>query len=216
MRLSGIAHALAAVLGVALGTFAFLFLTALFLGDPIRDTVLSAHGILASPGAVSLTPDEKHALVDMLGRGQVITSDGLISSLSSYYESVIEILVGVLAAVSVLAFMYIKSISTEKAEEAADHAVSKAVDRHFASQQFHKETADRIGDVLRPVKDSQTEFLSETGKAIEDLSERIEYIAPLIAKFDERITVIEDALASSDSEEEGGRDLKLGGDDDTA
>jgi hypothetical protein len=102
--------------GSLTGAIGFLAISAVWLGGPFTEQFLNAHGVIATPQPAELTAKQLFLMNDLVENGTIVRTDEIISTLVSYYESVITVLVSVLGVLGVLAFMYVKAVSIEHAE----------------------------------------------------------------------------------------------------
>lgn len=88
-RLSLFGHGCWLALGACAGTFAFFVLVSFILGKPFQDTVISAHGVLVAHKTASLSTEESALVLDMLQKGLLISSNDLLSNMTSFYSTMI-------------------------------------------------------------------------------------------------------------------------------
>lgn len=88
-RLGRFGHCLSLIIGACLGTFGFLVLGAIIAAKPIRESILSAHGILVSSKPLELSPAQTALVADLLKKGALISSNDLLTNVSSYYSTMI-------------------------------------------------------------------------------------------------------------------------------
>lgn len=191
--------------GAVTGAILFLFVTAIVMGDPINDVVVSAHGLVFEKSVVELSDNEKALVARLLSNGGIISPSMLLSEMSSFYERVITILTVLISVLGFIAFMYVKSISVDGARD----LVSKEVEKSLNSS-GHKElvenrvklVSEETVDNLNSLYDDMSEFFAESQKyAIQDLYERL--------------ALLERMIGESDSTEEVGAELLIGeGDED--
>lgn len=90
--------------GATLGTFCFLALCAIFEAKPIRDTILSAHGILTANKPISLTSEQAAVITDLVHKGALISSSDLLSNMTSFYSTIIQLLIAIFFVFGSLSF----------------------------------------------------------------------------------------------------------------
>jgi len=186
--------------GAVTGTMIFLFVTAMVMGDPINDAVVSAHGLVFERSVVDLSDNEKALVARLLSNGGIISPSMLLSEMSSFYERVITILTVLISVLGFIAFMYVKSISVDGARD----LVSKEVEKSLNSSEHNELVKNRVVQVseealenINTLYDDMSEFFAESQKyAIQDLYERL--------------AMLENTIGEGDSSEEEGAELLIG------
>ena len=175
-------------LGSAVGTFAFLLLAFFLFGsDPIKTGIVNAHGfILNSEKAQQCSPAELVNLANLVKKGYVLTTNDLISDVTSFYSGLIQILVVIIAVLGVVAFMYVKGQS----ETAASKMAIESVNSHFRSKTFHDDMKSIANTHFVPMK-------TMLDADIQELVERVQKIE----NVDKRIRALEEAISRLDSDE---------------
>jgi len=97
-------HGLIIFFGAIVGSFFFLFLCAIYFGDPILDAVLSAHGILVEVAHPKISTDEAAILNKMVTEGQILPANSILTTTIAYYQSVVDTLVALLAILGIVAY----------------------------------------------------------------------------------------------------------------
>lgn len=188
-RLGRIGQYTSLLLGATIGTFAFLVLSSIFVAKPIKDTILSAHGILVANKPTQLTADQTGLIVDLLQKGALISSSDLLSNMTSFYSTVIQLLIAIFFVFGTLSFFAMRAHSRIQIEEVANDLVSKAALNHFGSVAFEKEIRERIDSALQI--------------AMEDLDSRIQPVdAARIDELEARIRELTNQVLPAPREEE--------------
>ena len=173
-RLGKIGQCASLVLGTAIGTFCFLALCTIFIGKPIRDTILSAHGILTSNKPVTLTTEQTTTIVDLVQKGALISSSDLLSNMTSFYSTVIQLLIAIFFVFGSLSFFAIRAHSRSQIEEVANELVSKSTLNHFGSVKFQQEVRERIDSTLQiALEDIETRLEPVGAERIDELEKRL-------------------------------------------
>jgi len=178
-----VSHLLIVFLGVMVGTFFFLFLAAIYFGDPIMDSILSAHGILVDTAHPNLSKIESAWLSKLVAEGTVLPASSVLSSIVAYYQSVIDIFVAVLAILGFLAYFYIRSVSARDAEKMA----KKAVKDHIGSGEF-RDLADAAFD---------RNWKSRADDAISDYADTLQGMG----QYQDKVSAIEKRASEIESEQ---------------
>lgn len=178
-------------LGSAVGTFSFLLLTFyLSNNNPLKQSIINAHGYILNTAKVKQTsPEDIASLNGLMKKGYILTTNDLITDVTSFYSGLIQILVVIIAVFGVVAFMYVKGQS----EAAASKMAMEAVNIHLKSKDFHDGMESMANKHFKPMKES-------LDADIQDLSERVLSIDS-IEELERRIRTVEENISKSDSDE---------------
>jgi hypothetical protein len=175
-RLGRIGHCLSLVIGACIGTFAFLVLGAIIAAKPIQEAVLSAHGILVSSKPLQLTPAQAAVVADLLKKGALISSNDLLTNVTSYYSTMIQVLIALFFVFGALSYFAIQANARRQIEEVSDAIVVKAVAGHFNSVQFDKEVINKVDRSLQLELEDYENRISEleaTAERVDQLEQRV-------------------------------------------
>lgn len=185
--------------GAVTGTVLFLFVTAMVLGDPINDTVVSAHGLIFEESVVDLSDSEKALVARLLANGGIISPSMLLSEMSSFYERVITILTVLISILGFIAFMYVKSISVDGARDLVSKEVEKSLNsgahKELVGKRVDAVSADVLEDLNSLYDDMSNFFIDSQKYSIQDLYERL--------------ALLERNIGESDFSEDEGSDLLI-------
>ncbi|AHF02391.1 hypothetical protein THIAE_09630 [Thiomicrospira aerophila AL3] len=162
------------ILAVFLGVlFATLVLTK-FNIDPVSWLLNTVKGVFYKQNS-PLTIEEQEALSLLIKNGRILPSDGIITQVTSFYSTIITFLLGLIALISGMAFVYIKAQSYEKMEIMTE----KKVEEYFKTA----ELTDKL-DIL--VK-SKTEDIRQNLKLdLDDFSDWKDNIENRLNTVEER------------------------------
>ena len=135
---------------------------------------MSAHGIFSADKQKELTEQDNIEIYRLLSRGLIVSSDGIISNLTDLYGNMIQVLIGMLAAATVLAFFAVRWQSVQSAQEYVDGKTNA----FFESKAFKDlviEKSQQYIDQLDPATNPQirTEAISDD---LLDIRARIEAV----------------------------------------
>lgn len=188
------------IIGTALGTTLFLLATFfLITGDPAELTILNAHGYLYNNNdQTALSNQEAIQINSLLSKGYIVSTNDLISDVTAFYSTIIEILVVIIGILGFVAFMYVKGASEAFAEEKAQYAV----ETEFKSKEFHDLLETTIKTNLEPLTTSLDEDLQDLRSTLDEYDE--------LSNFEKRIIAIEEKIASNDTDEmdHSGQDIE--------
>ncbi|MEX0732375.1 MAG: hypothetical protein WED00_12990 [Aquisalimonadaceae bacterium] len=194
------------VTGAALGTAAFLGLVTLLVGHPIQDAFASAHGFLLADNLEQASKTDLLDLQRLIANGFVLTPENVVSQMAVYYSGVIQTLVIIMTVLGVIAFTYVRTVSVDRAEDAAERATEKSVRRFFESQRFR----DQAEDMTEAATEDERLLVRQY---INDLDDRLrawsQWTPEQLDELQERLLQLEGRVASQDEEEGQGADLQL-------
>jgi hypothetical protein len=160
-------------------TLCFLVAAALAAGSPIGETILSAHGILIANTRPSLTSEQHQEIVTLLKNGYLISSDGLISTMSSFYETLVSVLLGSLAVFGVISFLAARSQSKLQIDEVVAERVEHGVALALGTKQFDEHIRLAVSKALEiEIESIQSEleqlnaFMSQIRMSVENRANR--------------------------------------------
>jgi hypothetical protein len=121
-------------------TAVFLFCTYYF----IRSPEVLHKSIYIADGLSKLSDDEIESLAKLAYSGQVIVPEVLQSSIASYYNTLITILVALLGLFSLLGFLYIKGAAKRDIEEELNNLLTNLDEKHLSkiAMQVREELAN--------------------------------------------------------------------------
>lgn len=166
--------------GTAAGVFLFLVGAVLFVGDPLGDWFMSAHAILVGEKQKELSVAGKAMLYYLSSSGVVISTDELMSQITTFYGNLIQTLVEIFFVFGFISFFILRWQSRQIMEDAVAAAVQSGLSNYTGSLHFDGVVTAKVQNV------ASTE--------LEDLEGRISVIGVL----DERVSVLEESISSSD------------------
>lgn len=175
-RLGKFGHCLSLIVGSLIGTFCFLVLGAIIAAKPVREAVLSAHGILISSKPLDLSPTQSAVVLDLLQKGSLISSNDLLTNVSSFYSTMIQVLIATFFVFGVLSLFAVQANARRQIEDITDVAVTKASANHFQSIGFDKQVREKIDGSLQIELESYEDRLvelEEVGKRVDELEARL-------------------------------------------
>jgi len=181
-------HGLIVFSGTVVGSFFFLFLCAIYFGDPVLDSILSAHGILVNTAHPKINAAETALINKMIADGAILPASNILTTTISYYESIISILAILMGILGTLAFFYIRSVSARDAEDMAESASKK----YFESPDFKSNASESL-------KTNWQEMTKTDWGDMEQLFTNYDEAIAKIEKMESRMITIEEKLAATES-----------------
>jgi hypothetical protein len=181
-RLGKVGHCLSIIVGTFLGSFCFLLLATLITAKPVRDTILSAHGVLIASKPTPLTFEQNAVVMDLLQRGALISSNDLLSNMSSFYSTTIQILIATFFVFGALSFFAVQANARRQIEDVADANVSKATANHFGSMEFDRQIREKIDSSLQielESYESRIVNLEQTNERVNELEGRVRELSEI-------------------------------------
>ena len=165
------------ILGALLGTFVFLCLFALWVGTPITDSLLSAHGVFVRNERTALTPQEEYQIVQLLRAGTLLTGDGLLANIQAFYQNLINALVGSFVVFGIISFIAVRSHTTAQVDELVTTRIEHGLSKLFDSKSFHDSIAEKIERKLELALEGIDNSLQELGDLASEIREKTRNIA---------------------------------------
>lgn len=170
-------YCIALFLGAIVGSFAFLSLASFMLGNPVGDTLLSAHGILIRNGQEELTAQQTFEIQQLLKKGMILTADGLISTMQNFYEVLITVLVGLLAALAFFSVVYARWQSRAQIDELVSDRAERGLNELLGKKSFHDIIEKTVNSALQIEMEAIDEPLRRVDEYIASLEELTETTA---------------------------------------
>ncbi len=169
------------IIGSAIGVFAIYLYLTLVLGDGFVATLTGSHGVvIGSNNNPALNTESLASLGNLIRNGHVLTQEQLIAAMSQFYSDLINILLVIIGVLGVIGFLYIKGISKYEAHQIA----KEEAEDYTSSDKFKEDVAQRVeekaSEYIDPLMNDFDSFVSEN-------------------QWEERITKIEEFIASQDS-----------------
>lgn len=218
-----IANVVGIAVGVAIGTLAFWLIMSSVAHKPLLELIGQSHSLfLNEPLNLEKMPKaDVEALDRLVKRGKVTTLDNLVGTVISFFSTIITVLLGFLALVGALAFIYVRHASYAHAEEAAKGFIEEKFNNHLGRKEYHDQLDQTletlVGPKLNEINATQTE-IDEAMESLGNLEERINNkleafgreIAEKKAELDQIVAVVSGFLARFDRQEEAGEDFEIG------
>jgi polyhydroxyalkanoate synthesis regulator phasin len=179
-RMGRVGTCLSLIAGACIGTFAFLVLGAIIAAKPIREGILSAHGILVSSKPIELTAEQSFVITDLLKQGALISSNDLLTNVSSFYSTMIQVLIATFFVFGALSYFAIQANARRQIEEISDPLIGKAVASHFNSVQFDKEVISKVQSSLQielENYENRMGDLEENAERVGELERRVQELS---------------------------------------
>lgn len=201
---------LTAILLSAATTFFVGVLLIQCLSSPtfLKYTNLADAVVLNYPDKVQ-DPHTLYTIGQLVTNGTLMSLDDLWSFQSSFYQTIITFLIAINGIIGALAFVFIKSSSNDKAQEAAI-AHSKT---YIASADFKERVGNAVDDRISGVQydfQNATDELWKAKQMIEEKNDEIERLAREQQELRRHVSIISKTLATFDRDEEQGGDLEIG------
>ena len=185
------------VLGVSLGTIAFLSLAALLTGHALQDGVIDAHGVFVDSPKAELSQQELAHLNDLIRGGHVLTGQNLVSELSRYYSGVMNTVLLAFSALAIVAFFSVRGLSIDRAEDTAYQAARRQVEVYFESQQFRDLSAKIIREGTQDLTDSMRQTLESFEAEKEEWSDQLHDLSARLEEIADRLAIVEHEIGSA-------------------
>jgi hypothetical protein len=152
----------------------------------------------------ALNPDQSQAIAELLKNRTLLTLDDVWGFQSSFYQTIIGILLGLLALISAFAVIYIRSNSLEKAEEYAE--------KYLKGGEFNSLINKKTEETLQHTRHDFDESVKNFDHAAQeylDLKFSLDRIENSQSDIKRNITIVSRRLSKIDHEEDTGKELNL-------
>jgi hypothetical protein len=165
--------------GACAGTLAFFLLVSFVLGKPFQDAVLSAHGVLVAHKRTSLSQPESALVLGMLQKGSLISSNDLLSNMTSFYSTMIQTLIATFFVFGLVSFFVVQAHSRRHVEEVAEELVEAATKHHFGSASFERHIRESVDSAVS----IELESLDERLRPLEQMSENVQELDQRVSEL---------------------------------
>lgn len=184
------------LIGSALGAFAFLLLFTFWQGSPITSSLIEAHGAIIVKPQNTLSEQHIAQMNELMRGGTVLTADQFLDHTTSFYETLITVLVTLLGLVAGTAYMYIKSVSADTASEQA----KKYSLESFETDKFRLKIDEKLAPHIENLSDA---FDTQAAlQHLEKISDDLPSLKIKIEALEQQIKAISNKIAKSDLSEE--------------
>lgn len=177
----------------------------------LKYTKLAETVVLTYPDKVN-DAQTLNSIGQLVINGTLMSLDDLWSFQSSFYQTIITFLIAINGIIGALAFVFIKSSSNDKAQEAAI-AHSKT---YIGSADFKDRVGNAVDERIQGVQYDFQNSVDDLWKArlmIEEKNEEIERLAREQTELRRHVSIISKAISKLDNDEEQGGNLEIEGKD---
>lgn len=175
--------------------FWIFFISFIFGPDYFIERSYPGKYVIASSEAISSNANCFGEIGHLVSKGIIVDVKEIWAFQGGYYGTLISVLIAAIGTLGAVAFVYIKSISLEKLEEAADKSAKDATLKITSSFDF----LDRI---FTKMDDKIDEFGEENGLIMKQLEENV-------GKVVDRLKLVEAEISKIDRSENAGSDLEI-------
>ncbi|GEK14295.1 hypothetical protein [Aliivibrio fischeri] len=175
----------------------------------LKFTNLSDAVTLTNPDKIT-DPYVLYTIGELVKDGTLMSIDELWSFQSSFYQTIVTFLIAINGLIGALAFVFIKSSSNDKAQEAAVMHSKTYIESADFKERVNREVQERIKGVQDDYQNAQTEIW-EAKTTIHQRNEEIEFLLREQQEIKRHISIISKAVAKSDNQDENGGDLIIKG-----
>lgn len=165
--------------------------------------------------AVTLTDPERitdpftlYTIGELVKDGTLMSIDELWSFQSSFYQTIVTFLIAINGLIGALAFVFIKSSSNDKAQEAAVMHSKTYIESADFKERVNNEVQERIKGVQEEYQEAQS-TLWEAKETISKRDNEIDRLQREQQELKRHINIIAKSVAESDTQDADGGDLIL-------
>lgn len=134
--------------GAFCATALFLLLGVYAIGSPVGQTILAAHGILVANNRPPLTVQQQMEVVTLLRDGYLISADGLISSMSSFYENLVTVLLGSLVFFGIFSYVGARIQTKLQIDEVVAERVEHGISQALGTKKFDEDIKRAVASAI--------------------------------------------------------------------
>ena len=182
------------VVGITLGTFIFLNLCTFLFNEQFIEFITRTFGVLSIyPAQNEITSEEWDSIQTLIKSGHILTQDQFLSVLSEFYNNIINILIVVISFMGIIAYLSIRAISREKAEEIAEKETERAISKRLSDENIQNilNKDGLISDLINFTNEDRPELVND------------------MRNIKDRITALENWLMQSGDEKEENKNIKI-------
>ena len=156
-----------------------------------------------------LEPYMTYQVGELVQKGVIISLNDYLSLQSSFYETVITILIALIGLLGAAAYIVVKHSSEDSARtiarEIAREIATDQVDRFVSSQRFHETIVTNVKSRLEPYEMD----MDEKFQAIEEQNEKIGELSDEVAQQKKHLEIVAEVVSKLDKEEQSDSSLSL-------
>lgn len=187
------------LLGAALGTFCFLGAISFINDGSMLSGLITSHANFINEAQ----PDLMREATEMEAIKIKISNSELLAKTISFYETIIQLLVGLIAVIGVVAFMYIRAASIDHAEQVVESAVQVRFEKNEFHELLKKYLSEDLKTQMSDIEHGLRLYLddidkSNWGERISSIERELKSMTQALSKLDreegegEQITITEE------------------------
>ena len=183
------------ILLTSLTTILFWLIAFHMLGSPgfLKYLGLVENYVLANPD-LNLEPYATYMVGELVKNGTIVSVNDVWEFQSTFYQTVVTLLIALNALIGVFVFAVIKGGSEDAAKVVAEKTAFKEVKIAVSNQEFYEKVDENISKKIEPYKNDlkekfiATDFLEEE---VEALKEQVEIQADHIKKISMMVSLLD-------------------------
>lgn len=167
-------HGVLFLCGIAISMFIIANFSLLILSESFSQNITHAKGVLiGNENNNSLSADDMQKIIDLVNNGHVLTQDQFLSTITQFYNSIINILVLIISVLGIAAYFSIRASSKSHAEEISEKYAIHTINKKLEDAKFINETFEnsKLFEEFSTSNTSHTEIIQK----LQDRIASIEY-----------------------------------------
>jgi hypothetical protein len=155
--------------GACLGTFGFFGIAFLAWPNPLSNALRSSISTLGRDSDQIVRIAEVQRISELIQSGYVVTTNELLTSVASYYGTLVSVLLGLIALLAAGAYLTIRGNSMSHVEDVVADKVREGSDHYFESISFGELVIGSIGKIRKIDSEAFQNELEGIRASLEDL-----------------------------------------------
>lgn len=155
-----------------------------FRTNPVSQSLFGNRVLIVEPADKKMTRAELDQVRNFIRKGYISKPDELITALTSFYDSVIVLLIAINGIVGVLAYLSVRGLSRRSAEDMAKDSAHAAVSQYFDSLVFNKLLMQSVQEELGEIKGDAEKVMEALSNKQEELETILQRAQEVIANND--------------------------------
>lgn len=164
-----LSHICILLCGAIIAVFIVLNFSFLLYNEEFAQKITGAKAVIIAPAsAKEISADDMQKIIDLVNNGHVLTQDQFLSTITQFYNSIINILILIISVLGVAAYFSIRASSKNQAEEIAEKYATKTIDSKLENMTYINEAFAK-SELFEEFGKSN----SSNGQAINELEQRL-------------------------------------------
>lgn len=193
---------IAFLLGIIFAVWVFVLLYA--YTNPFSQSAFGERLLITNEAVVTkMTPAELAQTRSLIQKGYISKPDDLLTALTSFYDTVVIVLIAIISLAGVFAYVSVRALSRRAAEDMAKESAKAAVDSYLESMVFNKMLIGAVQDELGEIKSDSEEMLEKLASKLDEVEVVLRQAERMIANNDRAEILPEQTIESDPGQQNG-------------